>query len=384
MLVGAAAFEASAKAQFLSALREFVARGAYLHWGCVTPIQWLSWKCGLGRVAASEHLRVAAALRDLPVIAAAMATGQLSWSKVRAVTRVATPDTDREWADLAAAGTAAHVELMVAAYRHATPGELADHHAARSLTWRQDPDGAVTLTLRLPPDTAATVIAAVDTAVTPTRGQPVAQARADTIVELITSDSVTTHVTYLAPEVTDTGVRTNGMSSQGIIVPPEAVEIATCNDTTSTLTLSPDGTSTLTDHPRNPSPAMRRLIEARDPTCRVNGCHHTGRLHIHHIHYHHRGGPTIPENLTRVCEAHHRLIHRHQFLMVARPDGTYDLAWPDGTLLDQPLPADPAWRPNPTDIPVALWAGDTPDLGYIVGTLRLIQTVSRGKQTAAA
>ena len=90
-LVTWAARESAIKATFLAALAEFVRRRGWEPWECVSAAQWLSWKCALGRVAASEHVRVAAALEPLPGIHATLADGTLTWSKVRAMTRVATP-----------------------------------------------------------------------------------------------------------------------------------------------------------------------------------------------------------------------------------------------------------------------------------------------------
>ena len=71
-LAGVSAVEAAAKARFLTLLGEFVERQAWEAAGCVSAAQWLSWRCGLGSVAASEHIRVAQALRCLPTIARAL------------------------------------------------------------------------------------------------------------------------------------------------------------------------------------------------------------------------------------------------------------------------------------------------------------------------
>jgi hypothetical protein len=305
VLVGCAAHETVAKHRFLCALAEFVARDGHHRWGCVTPIQWLSWKCGLGTVAASEHVRVAAALTRLPAISAAMASGQLSWSKVRAVTRIAQPATDTAWAELATAGTAAHVERMVRAQRSVTGEQTARQHTARSLTWRQDhpavegtsdavADGSVVFTLRLPAETAATLIAAINAAVTPVADEPIAATRADTLVALATSDT-TAHVTTITYTTQpDRSGEPCGQSADGIAVAAETIAAACCDGTTNEIIHQPDGTVTVTDHRRNPTPRIRRLVEARDPTCRCPGCHHTGHLDIHHLHHYSNGGSREP------------------------------------------------------------------------------------------
>ena len=128
-LAGASAVEAASKARFLALLGEFLGRQAWEDEGCVSAVQWLSWRCGLGSVAASEHIRVAQALRCLPAIAASLASGAITWSKVRAVTRIATPATESTWLDVALDGTAAHVEQIVRTQRRITAAD-ADHQDA--------------------------------------------------------------------------------------------------------------------------------------------------------------------------------------------------------------------------------------------------------------
>ena len=94
--------------ELLVLIREFDACGAWSGFASCTI--WLSWRTGLAPGAAREHVRVAQALERLPKLSDAMRRGQVSYSKVRAVTRVATPETEQVLLDVALAGTAAHVE----------------------------------------------------------------------------------------------------------------------------------------------------------------------------------------------------------------------------------------------------------------------------------
>ena len=84
--------------------------------------QWLSWKCQLSSGTAREHVRVARALRDLPVIRAQFAAGRLSYAKVRALTRIATPATEAGLAELAGPMTANQLERFARAHRQVTAG----------------------------------------------------------------------------------------------------------------------------------------------------------------------------------------------------------------------------------------------------------------------
>ena len=129
---------------------------------------WLSWRIGLAPGAAREKVRVARALADLPLLSDAMRRGVVSYSKVRAVTRVATPETEQTLLDVALAGTAAHVEQVVRAWRRVDrTAEAADdrrRHASRVLhTWVDD-DGMVIIRGRLAPEVGALVRRALEAA----------------------------------------------------------------------------------------------------------------------------------------------------------------------------------------------------------------------------
>src|SRR6202050_5967041 len=93
---------AAATCRFLVLLGDFDARRGWAGWEMNSCAQWLSWKCQMSSGTAREHVRVARALRDLPVIRAEFAAGRLSYAKVRALTRSATPDTDEGLAEIAA------------------------------------------------------------------------------------------------------------------------------------------------------------------------------------------------------------------------------------------------------------------------------------------
>ena len=84
---------AAATGAWLGLVAEFDRREGWAVWGVKSCAHWLSWRCGIGLVAGREHVRIARALVDLPVIRAALAEGRLSYSKARALTRVATAET---------------------------------------------------------------------------------------------------------------------------------------------------------------------------------------------------------------------------------------------------------------------------------------------------
>ena len=107
----------AATAHLLDLIREFDARGGWGN-GFRSCAEWLTWRVGLAPGAAREHVRVARALGTLPRLAAALARGELSYSKVRALTRVATPETEERLLAVGRAGTAYHVERIVRGWRY--------------------------------------------------------------------------------------------------------------------------------------------------------------------------------------------------------------------------------------------------------------------------
>jgi hypothetical protein len=106
----------AATARLLDLIREFDARGGW-NAGFSSCAAWLSWRVGLDLGAARERVRVARALTTLPLLAQALAHGELSYAKVRALTRVATPETEERLLAVGRAGTACHVERIVRAWR---------------------------------------------------------------------------------------------------------------------------------------------------------------------------------------------------------------------------------------------------------------------------
>lgn len=153
---------AVAEAEFLRLLVTLDERGLWGNLGMRSAAHWLSWRLGMGLTAAREKVRVAHALRRLPGIAAAFGSASLSYCKVRALTRVATPATEAELLELALGATGAQLERIVRAWRRVLLEESsATATVTRSLRRRDLPDGSVVFTVQVPPDDAAVIDAAV-------------------------------------------------------------------------------------------------------------------------------------------------------------------------------------------------------------------------------
>jgi hypothetical protein len=157
----------AATARLLTLIREFDARGGWNN-GFTSCAAWLGWRVGLDPGAARERVRVAHALGSLPRLAEALARGELSYSKVRALTRVATPESEERLLSVGRAGTASHIECIVRGWRRMD--RRADFHgvarrsASLGLHVRQDDDGTVIVRGRLAPEAGALLVRALDAA----------------------------------------------------------------------------------------------------------------------------------------------------------------------------------------------------------------------------
>ncbi len=156
-----------ATARLLALIREFDAREGWAN-GFRSCAEWLAWRVSLDLGAARERVRVARALGALPVLAEALAQGELSYAKVRALTRIATSETEPRLLAVGRAGTAAHVESIVRGWRRfdgqAEAREATRQHAGRALHVRQNEDGSVVLRGLLTPEVGALLLRALDAA----------------------------------------------------------------------------------------------------------------------------------------------------------------------------------------------------------------------------
>lgn len=136
--------------------------------GFKTCAHWLSWRTGIALGPAREKVRVARALEHLPLLSEMMLSGELSYSKARALTRVATPNNEEELRDFAQAGTASHVEILVRAWRRLDrleeESQERDRHKTRWLQLWPDEHGMYVLQGRLDPEVGVMLKQAIEAA----------------------------------------------------------------------------------------------------------------------------------------------------------------------------------------------------------------------------
>ncbi|HEY6792652.1 MAG TPA: DUF222 domain-containing protein, partial [Trebonia sp.] len=152
---------AAATCRYLLLVADFDAREGWAQWEVASCAAWLAWKCQVAPGTAREQVRVARTLKGLPVTCGEFAAGRFSYAKVRALTRIATPETEADLAEMAECMTAGQLERFAAAHRRVSRGEEAARQRQRRLTWRVNDDATITITATLPPQDGAVVLQAL-------------------------------------------------------------------------------------------------------------------------------------------------------------------------------------------------------------------------------
>jgi Domain of unknown function (DUF222)/HNH endonuclease len=348
----------AANFRWLTLIAEFDRRHGWADGKLPSCAHWLNFKVGLNLGAAREKVRVAHALAGLPKIAAAMGRGELSYSKVRALTRVACPATEETLLMIALHGTAFHVERLVQGYRRAQEAEElsreAQQHTRRSLSYWFADDGSLMLKARLPAVAGALLIKALDAAleslpenaisadVISERPIPYESRRADALAAVAESflanadTGSTTADRYQVVVHVDAETlkeRTAGRCEieQGPSLPVETVRRLACDASLLRVLENPQGEPLdVGRKTRSIPPTIRRALNSRDGGCRFPGCTHQRYVDAHHIEHWAEGGETKLANLVTLCRLHHRLVHEGEIMIEITPTGGWRFLHPDG------------------------------------------------------
>lgn len=341
---------AAALCRFLDVVAELDRREAWKGWEARSMAHWVSWKCGVGPRAAQEHVRVALALVDLPVTRAEFAAGQLSYSKVRALTRFITPGNETDTVVVARHATAAQLERIArahgAACRAADPDRARAALDASHVSFLTNDDGTITITARVPADVGIRAIKAIDHAAT---GLPRAPDSEPQTKRVNGFEAVID--AYLEPDPDRSGpvevvahVDVETLSEdtpgrcelEGHPIASETLRRLAC-DCGVRLSIDRDGQILdLGRKARFPSPALRRAVETRDERrCRFPGCTQRTRLRAHHVRHWGHGGATDRENLLMLCPIHHRSVHEGGWNIEADGHGGFTFFNPRGTIVPE-------------------------------------------------
>jgi hypothetical protein len=339
--------------RMLMLVREFDDRFGWKKWMFKSCAEWLAWRASISLSAAREKVRAAHALRALPVISAAFAEGRLSYSKVRALTRVAQFHDEDLLLAHALDATVPQVEERCRQIRNVAPDSV--HHARRawehrSLTvWRDEARGTLRLTVELPIEEGELITHALDCAVaagevtTDVDPDAVAESRgtawraqqADALVAVAksylggNSEDAATADHYQVVVHADAQSLTGGAGRAD--VPIATVRRLLCD--CSLVTVAEDANG----HPfdvgrkqRTVSTPLKRALYARDRGCTFPGCRRKRYLDGHHLQHWVDGGETSADNMTLLCTHHHRRLHEGGFSIVRQEGGTLRFVTADG------------------------------------------------------
>jgi len=346
-----------AEYRLLALIEELDAVKSWRHEAMPSCAHWLNAHCGLDLVTAREKVRIAHALPRLPLIRECFRNGELSYSKVRAITRVAGADNEAGLVQMARTNTAAHVARNVAAMRQAERlGESKaafDAYRHRTFTCHTDDDGTLVFEGRLPADQGALLMRALERATdwlfraapayvdqrfreeANIEDTPQTTKRADALAILAerflseppeadeglnTADrfQITVHASAEAllehavvdaddpPQVED-----------GAVLATETLRRIACDSAMVRILETGDGEPLdIGRKTRVIPPSMRRALKRRDRGCRFPNCTNTRFVDGHHITHWADGGATRLDNLVLLCRHHHRLLHEGQYYVV--------------------------------------------------------------------
>jgi len=305
---------------------------------------WLALRTGIDLGAAREKVRAARALEALPLTSAAMSRGELSFSQVRALTRVATPENEADLLPFACGATTAQLERMVRSYRSGNRLDDAaaerELRAARTVSVFPDEDGMYRICGRLTPEIGALLMRALeaagdalfrerraDSAGDTTRDA--ARRRADAL-GLLAERALAAGFQPASQNLPVSGTRAEryqvvlhvdaatlsagdepGRSEleDGTHLSAETSRRISCDASVVQITTNRQGAVLDAGRKtRTISPALRRALNTRDSGCRFPGCG-LRFTDAHHVQHWADGGATSLSNCLLLCAHHHTLVH---------------------------------------------------------------------------
>jgi hypothetical protein len=293
-------------------IREADAVQLWRRLGMVSLVDYLERIGGYGPQVARERIRVARALAVLPALSASLADGELSYSAVREVTRIATPETDEAWRDHARGKNLRQLEDAVTRREVGDGPDDPGAGKVRRCVVRFELDPEVFARLRQ-----------VQAALAEQRGgrldaDQLVTAFCDAVMEPRSEER--TRGKFQIAVKTCPGCDAATQEGGGLEVPisAAAVERARC-DAQHIGSLDGDGPERAT---QDVPPAMMRFVWRRaGGKCQTEGCRSAVGLEVHHLVHRADGGGHDPENLRLLCSACHLGLHRGDLQLAPRRDG---------------------------------------------------------------
>jgi hypothetical protein len=325
-------------------VREFDLRQGWRAYHFNNCAEWLNMKCGIAPGTAREKIRVANALFDLNATSMAFQKGDLSYSKARELTRIATPRTEQNLLEYAIPATALQVENHCRELRNVQRDtstiDANRLHTQRYLSRSLHGDGSMTINVELPKETGDLVIKALElalkeldsdadtfegeTSVASDEGATDSHSAklADALVEMARSylaggrekNSSTADHYQVMVHVDEEVLRHAPTESSKSDLPCETVRRLCCDSGVIVVSKDKNGNPlNVSRKHRVVQPPLKRALLARDKCCRFPGCTHEKWLDAHHVEHWADGGETSLDNTLLLCSTHHRLLHEGGF-----------------------------------------------------------------------
>lgn len=378
---------AAATARFLTVLAKFDELGGWSGPGLHSCAHWLSWKCGMSLHTAREHVRVARALGPLPEVRAAFDEGRVSYSKVRSLTRVATPENEDRLVKIALKSPAAHLDRLVAGMKKVARAEdPAPRESRFHARWRWDvATGEFVFSGRLSAQDGAALLASLEHAErqrnrtsVESPDNEIARPLGDFAPALMAmaglADAGTAPVVGAASEVVFLSDDDATRVHNGPALDEAGAGEVLCDSHVRRGTRRKGCIVDFGRKRRITSPKQVLALIARDGGCRTPGCGRTRFLHAHHVRFWGRGGRTDLDNLVLLCGTCHRALHKGAFSIEALGDQQFEFRDARNQVMPPAPPihghADKLWDPliRPTAI-VPDWGGEPMCVEHAVSVL---------------
>ena len=362
--------------EFLTQVRAFDEVGGWQQQGATSMAVWLTYRVGLTPGVAREKVRVSRALAQFPATDEALRLGQISYWKVRELSRVATAETEAQLLEYAAQTTGAQFEKVCRLFRQTQREHVpTDCEPERWVHQRGTHDGMVRLTIQVRPEEAATLTAAMESASD-------TGALVDGLMAMA-EETARGDKPHRPPAEVVVHIDANTLTGQlpdGSGVPTEVCERLLCDAGVVPVLEDEHGRTLDVGRKSRSVPAsLRRALHMRDEGCRFPGCNHSRWLDAHHIQQWSRGGETSLSNTVLLCSAHHRLLHEGAVDMKVDDSGEFTFHDQHGRKLapagTPPAPEDTleglrtVQEPITADCNVPLWDGWPIDYGAVVEEL---------------
>ncbi len=412
--------------RLLVLIAEFDRREGWKLDGHRSCAHWLAFRTGIDLGTAREKVRTARALDALPETGASMARGELSFSQVRALTRVASTENEADLLELARGSTVAQLERMVRGFRRGSLRDEAErekaNHESRAFSIFPDEEGMYLVRGRLEPEVAAVLMKAVEAAsdalyrerevpglLTDEESRRAAAQRRADAVGLLAERALAAGFGGTGEDDAVADVPISGSRAErfqvmlhieadadgahlddGTRVSYETSRRLMCDASLVSITHATDGSVLDVGRRRRTTPpALRRALETRDRGCRFPGCG-SRFTDAHHVKHWTQGGETKLDNTILLCRVHHRLLHEGGWRLVwwgkgravfidPRNGEHFDGGWEPPRLEPEPVDAlveeqrahgiDPDWRTagarwkREGDIPGRVWVRAMEGLG---------------------